>query len=185
MSSNTQTNKATQNRNPPAFQEYAAAMMATVQYRLLSLAERGLLYTLRLECWVNARVPHDPKELAKYLGVNEMELCAAMPRVMFFFGKEEESIYCPELENYREYLSQVRAKQSTGGKKGAVKANEQRQKLEEAAAVNSSRVPQGLTTGSLDKSSPNKLSSNSVINKEVSNEHEEWIKDFDSTKPRS
>ena len=46
-----------QNREPPAFQEYAAAMMAKTDYRLMSLAGRGLLYTMRLECWVNLTCP--------------------------------------------------------------------------------------------------------------------------------
>ena len=48
-----------QNRTPPAYQEYAASVIANGDYRVLSLAERGLLYTLKLECWVNHRVPKD------------------------------------------------------------------------------------------------------------------------------
>jgi len=172
-----QTAKATQNRKPPAFQEYAATMMASYQYRLLTLAERGLLYTLRLECWVNRRVPQDPKDLAKYLGVSETELRAALPRLMCFFAIEKEFLYCPELEDYREYLLQVRAKQSTGGKKGAAKAQEQREKLEMLATSNSSGVPKGLTTGSLGKVS--QVKSNSGRKEEGLDPHKEWIEEYD------
>jgi uncharacterized protein YdaU (DUF1376 family) len=172
-------NNTQQNRKPPAYQEYAASMMATTEYRVLTLSERGLLYTLRLECWVNGRVPEDPSELAKLLGVNEAELRAALPRVMFFFVNHEKFIYSPELENYREFLSQVREKQSRGGKKGAAKANAQRRKLEEQVRENAPQVPQGLTTGFLDKTRKVKSNSNSVINEEVPEIHKEWIDALD------
>ena len=38
----------TPNRTAPAYQEYAASVMAKTQYRVLSLTERGLLYTLSM-----------------------------------------------------------------------------------------------------------------------------------------
>jgi len=38
------------NRTAPAYQEYAASMMARFEYRTLTLAHRGLLYSMRLEC---------------------------------------------------------------------------------------------------------------------------------------
>ena len=53
-----------QHRDPPAYQEYAASMMARTEYRVLSLEGRGLLYTLRNECWVNGQLPADPATLA-------------------------------------------------------------------------------------------------------------------------
>ena len=174
-----------QNRKPPAYQEYAASVIASAGYRMLTLTERGLLYTLKLECWENQQVPRDPSALSKYLGINAEELRAALPQIMFYFQIKGSSIVCPEVEDYRKHLAETRAKQASGGKKGAAIANERRAQMAKDAAVNTIGVSQGSTTGSLDKSSPDKLSSNSVINKEVSNEHEEWIKDFDSTKPRS
>ena len=54
-----------QNRPPPAFQEYASDTLANIEFRLLSLPERGLRATMRLECWVNVYVPANPQELAK------------------------------------------------------------------------------------------------------------------------
>lgn len=57
-----------QHRDPPAYQEYAASMMARTEYRVLSLEGRGLLYTLRNECWVNGQLPADPATLARVLG---------------------------------------------------------------------------------------------------------------------
>ena len=46
-----------QNRNAPAYQEYASDMLASVDYRMLTLAQRGLLWSLRLELWVNKKLP--------------------------------------------------------------------------------------------------------------------------------
>ena len=37
-----------QNRDAPAYQEYAANLLARREFRAMSLPERGLLYTLRL-----------------------------------------------------------------------------------------------------------------------------------------
>ncbi|MDD2775937.1 MAG: hypothetical protein PHU06_08275 [Gallionella sp.] len=37
----------TQNREPPAYQEYAATMLANKNFRLMSLEERGLFFTMR------------------------------------------------------------------------------------------------------------------------------------------
>ena len=173
-----------QNRKPPAYQEYAASVIASAGYRMLTLTERGLLYTLKLDCWENQQVPRDPSDLSKYLGINEEVLREALPKVMFYFQIKGNSIVCPEVENYRKHLAEIREKQANGGRKGAAIANERRAQMARDAAVNTSKASQGSTTGSLDKSSPDKLSSNPVINKGVSNEHEEWIKDFDSTKPR-
>ena len=108
-----------QNRPAPAYQEYAAAMMASTPYRLLGLAERGLLYTMRLECWVNHGLPENPAALAKILGFDAAEVAAALPAVMPFFRKENGFITCPELDDYRRHLEATRLKQSEGGKQSA------------------------------------------------------------------
>ncbi len=114
-----------QNRKPPAFQEYAASFIANRNFRLMSLEERGLLMTMRFECWENLAVPSNRAELAKYLGLDE----AGMPltdRVLSFFIDYEATLICPELENYRQHLKGIREKQSNGGKRGAEKTNKAR-----------------------------------------------------------
>jgi len=108
-----------QNRPAPAYQEYAAAMMASTPYRLLGLAERGLLYSMRLECWVNHGVPENQVALAKILGFDVAEVAAALPAVMPFFRKENGFITCPELDDYRRHIEATRLKQSEGGKQSA------------------------------------------------------------------
>ena len=70
-----------QNRQPPAYQEYASSIMARVEYRVMRLDHRGLLYTMRLECWVNHTLPENPEMLSKILGFDAAEIASALPSV--------------------------------------------------------------------------------------------------------
>ena len=101
----------TQNREPPAFQEYAAAMLSRREYRALTLSERGLLYSLRLECWVNRTAPADPAILAKVMGYPENEIRASLPAAMEFFAVSGGEIFSPELDDYRAYRARIRQDQ--------------------------------------------------------------------------
>ena len=107
-----------QKRNPPAFQEYAASMMARIDYRTMTLAERGLLYTMRLECWVNDQLPAKPEMLAKVLGLTPDEVQKAIPAVMPFFTNVDGFLVSPELDNYKIHLQDRLNRLSAGGKKG-------------------------------------------------------------------
>lgn len=89
-----------QNREPPAFQEYAAQLMARTEYRVLSLAAHGLLYSLRLECWVNKSMPSNPTVLARVLGVEKHEVDDALPQIMPFLASKDGQLSCPELDDY-------------------------------------------------------------------------------------
>lgn len=108
-----------QNRPPPAFMEYAAAMMARVEYRVLNLAERGLLYSMRLECWVNHGLPANAATLSKILGFPADEVSASLPSMKPFFAERDGFFVSPELEDYRTHITALRAKQSEGGKQSA------------------------------------------------------------------
>ena len=109
-----------QNRKAPAYQEYAASMLANKEFRLMSLQERGLLYSLRLECWENKQVPSSQKDLAKYLGIEQQELQSAMTdRVKAMFFIQRDSLSCPELDDYRQHIESVRLGKSRGGKNSA------------------------------------------------------------------
>ncbi len=110
-----------QNRDAPAFMEYAAAMMAKREYRQLSLAERGLLYTLRLECWVNRSMPSDAGRLARMLGCDKAEIEMLMPAMRPFFEILGDDLRCPELEDYRKYRDARRDAMAEGGRKSAEK----------------------------------------------------------------
>lgn len=106
----------TQNREPPAFQEYAADMLARREYRAMTLAERGLLYSLRLECWVNRTAPADPAILAKVLGYSADEVRAALPAVLAFFTVSGDEVFSSELDDYRAYRARIRNDQVRSAK---------------------------------------------------------------------
>lgn len=112
-----------QNRDAPAYQEYAAALLVKLPFRTMSLQDRGLLYTMRLECWVNMRLPHNHNDLAKVLGLPVTEVTGSLAAVMPFFEVVNGFIISPELENYRAYLADKKIKQSQGGKRGSTITN--------------------------------------------------------------
>src|SRR4051794_7969464 len=102
-----------QRRRPPAYQEYGSDLLALEDVRLMSLAERGLLATLRWHLWVNDTAPSDPRQLARVLGVEERGLVEALtPRVLKFFapcGDRSERLHSPELRAYMEKVLKRRA----------------------------------------------------------------------------
>lgn len=118
-----------QNREPPAYQEYASSLLANYQYRQMTIAEVGLFHKMRLECWANKKVPSNSGELAKYLGFGADEVRAALTeRVKSFFVEDSGCFTCTELINYRKALDERKAAQSAGGKNGAAKTNENRKR---------------------------------------------------------
>ena len=106
-------------RSPPAFQEYATDTLADKNFRMLSLAERGLRTTMRLECWANETIPCSPKELALLLNLNVADVQRNLTNgVLIFFEEHDGNLSCPELEGQRERLIEQRSAQVRGGKKG-------------------------------------------------------------------
>lgn len=164
-----------QNRDAPAFQEYAASMMARTDYRVMSLAERGLLYTLRLECWVNKRVPADHYLLARVLGFAPEEVAAALPGVMPFIASDGKEISCPELDDYRDHITAIREKQSQGGKQTAAKHSERRKQADAPAGDLAGDLQ--ATCSSLVKSSSVKPNSIQVLT--VGQVEDSWVTDYD------
>ena len=108
---------------PPAFQEYAAAALSTESVQLMSLQERGLLFTMRLYCWVNQSIPRDPGLMARALGLHVDEVRDQLTdRVMTFFEPAEDDqqrLICPALVRQMVRLMDRREKQAEGGRHGA------------------------------------------------------------------
>ena len=116
-----------QGRNPPAYQEYAATMLAQMPFRVASLEARGLLFTLRLELWVNERLPADPEILARMLGLRPPhDVARLLPEIMPFLKAVDGSLTCPELDAYRAALAERRERQSRGGKRSSELRNGKR-----------------------------------------------------------
>lgn len=158
-----------QNREPPSYQEYAASIMARTEYRLMSLPARGLLYSMRLECWVNGALPSAPAQLARVLGYQASEVEMVLPDVMPFFVSVNGSIRSPELDDYRVYLKVRRERQSQGGRVGAAKTNGARATTPsgKARVSRESLVQQSPTQNSQAKSNPGE------------GQHSEWVSDYE------
>ena len=85
----------------PAFMFYASDIMADKRYRLMELHERGLLITLKCECWVNGSAPADPDELAKWLGFAQEKIKSALTqRVLEFFKIGDGELIDPAIDRY-------------------------------------------------------------------------------------
>jgi hypothetical protein len=162
-----------QNREAPAFQEYAASLMARTEYRVMSLEGRGLLMSLRLECWVNGTLPSDPLRLAKVLGFTPEQVERALPEVAGFFFVDAGSLRCPELDDYRAHINERSQKQSIGGKNGAAKTNAGRNS---PATTGPTATPQ-LACDSLVKQSPAQSSTGKSLDGNGVNG--EWLSDYE------
>ncbi len=160
----------TQNRKPPAFQEYAATILSSKAFRVMSLSQRGLLFTMRLECWVNQSIPSLSNELAKYLGFCHSEVSDALSAdVISYFNDSGNSYVCPELEDYRQHLNEQKEKQRAGGKKGAATTNKKWKEIE-------SGNPQ-VTCDSLVQFNSAQLSSEHTLEREYIND--EFVRDYE------
>lgn len=116
------TLKNTQNRPPPAYQEYAADLLSSRHFKRMSLEERGLYLTMKLECWVNGSCTANLSDLALDLNLDIQQLTNCLTElVKSFFMVFPDKFVMKELEDYRLYLATRRAQQSEGGKRGAEK----------------------------------------------------------------
>lgn len=161
-----------QGRDPPAFQEYAAHLMALTEYRVLDMACRGMLMSMRLECWVNRTVPSAPRVLSKVLGCDVGLAQRALVELAPFFAVDGDKLHCPELDKYRAHLEEESRKKSVGGKAGAAKTNA----LRNAAAGNPTATPQ-VSRGSLVKQSPVQLSKDKSLEGKAT--EDPWLSDYE------
>jgi hypothetical protein len=174
-----------QNRKPPAYQEYAATILSDRNFRLMTLAERGLFYSMRLECWQNSEVPAIENDLAKYLGYELSDIQKSLtPRVKAFFKLNGILFNCPELEDYRQHLEQRKTKQSEGGKRGAASTNgksknplKQASTREPTMLSGNPQVPRQGESEFLVKLSSEKQSQNQSLNN--GNIQDEWVNEYD------
>lgn len=165
-------------RSPPAFQEFASDMLANINFRSMSLAERGMLYTIRLELWVNGSLPDNTERLARVLGLTSSEVAATLPALRPFIETRDGKIVSPELESYREHLAERRRRQSEGGKKAADVTNTKR-KDRKPASGDSAGTPSSTPSST---SSGNPSSSGRVLSREEKSRAEPACRDMDSTR---
>jgi hypothetical protein len=167
--------KAPENlRKPPAYLEYAADVLSSLQWRMMSFAERGLWDTMRKECWVNGKVPADPVQLSLLLNKPLEEVSQALgAKVLSSFESEGEYLVSPELEAYRRSLKDKRDRMAAGGRIGGLKTQK---RVHEARAS-----LQSTSEATLKPLSGDKLKRGDVSRKQMSSggeflaEHQKWI----------
>lgn len=174
-------------RKPPAFQCYPATLISDQSYRLQTIQERGLHFSMYLECWINIRLPSNPTLLAKMLGFSEGEIKQALtPNVLAFFKKDGGYYISPELEDYRETLRIRNEAKAIGGKKGAEIKRSKNLPKEKWLEGQPTGDPISIAEGPLDKTSQDQNNSKQISNKAVLNaDHISWVKDYDNAEDAS
>ena len=165
-------------KDVPYFPLYAANLMSSRSFRLMSLKERGLLITILIECWVNGGVPSDFADMAKILGLTLDEVKMAYTNLQSTFLQEQEGqIISQELEGYRKGYLATREKQRLGGIKGAKQKKDKDKGRTEALGGGQ---PKGQPKASLIQVNSNSINSNQLLNKEFeSQEIQSWVDAYD------
>lgn len=172
--------KKPRKKQPPAYQMYAADILATKEYRMMNLEERGLFLSLHLDIWVNDEVPFDNHDLALYLGFPVEDIVRARSRYLDqFFTQCGEYFCCPEHDAYKAMLDERREKQSQGGKKG--------QRIKKAKAKGLPETPPkgSRVEASSDELNKEEVSREALSRTETSFQHvsegiEQWLEDYDN-----
>ena len=167
----------TRDKTAPWYYTYAATRMAELNYRMMSLEERGLYFTLMNECWVNTFLPSDCESLASVLGkpVDHVRR-AYTDSVAAYFTEEAGSLYSQELEGYRAKFVARREAQVAGGKVGAERAKKKRG-TNQSDGGEPSGQPRGTSIPLKSKS----LKSTSVFNEgdTESTSSDQWLEDYE------
>ncbi len=173
-----------QSRRPPAFQCYASDYIAQEEYALASLDERGLLFTLLNQCWVNDSVPADMAKLSKLLGISASELQSAYGNLIKknLSGDPEASdrLSVPELLRQMSDMRARSAKWSESGRKGG-KATQDRIGNQRLLSSHDSSLAKGSEKSRDELSGDEKKRSDSE--KGNHKDDDEWLKDFDDGEP--
>jgi hypothetical protein len=95
-------------------------MLADENFKLATLAERGLIWTICVQCWVSDSAPADHGELAQVLGLGRPDLEAAFTaRVLGFFVELNGRLFREELREQKAQMMARREEQARGGRRGA------------------------------------------------------------------
>jgi len=170
-------------RRPPAFQEYATDTLADRSFRMLSLAERGLRTTMRMECWANETIPCSPKELALFLNLNPADVQINLTSgVLSYFDENDGNLSCPELEGQRERLMAQRAAQSTGGKKGGQTTQKKYKDFQVVNEANLEADPKAkIKVLSRDEENREEESREELsVRKSLMEPHFDWVANYDA-----
>lgn len=166
-------------RPPPAFQEYASDMLAKDDFVEMSLAERGLLHTMRLRFWTNRSVPSDVNTLANVVQAPPDEVKRLLgPRVMSFFSPHpdrEGRLISPELENQWQDYMESRQQKAEAGKQGGLKTASKRRNSAAAESQHAEVRRDEERGGEVSREASRETPSSGL-----SEEQRRWVAEYDS-----
>jgi len=166
----------------PYFPLYAANILASKPFKMMTIEERGLWITIQMECWVNGSVPSDLKDLAMYLRFTPDELqCWFTQNQFSFLQKIGNELKSPELEEYRQGYLAAREKQRIGGIQGAEKRRQKQAKEVLVKQGQPQGAPEGQPIGSLDYVNSDSFKSNQLVRSETMDaENKAWVDEYEN-----
>ncbi len=172
-------------KDVPYFPLYAANILSSRAFKLMTLEQRGLWITIQMDCWVNGSVPSDIASLSKYLGIPLEELERCLTQIQFaFLERNGAELISPELEGYRSKYLESRIKQSEGGKKGAANKKAKNEALEQEKLLGRPEGQlEGQPKGSLIQFNSDSINSDSInstllVGKGLLS-NKEWVNDYE------
>ncbi len=162
----------------PWFRMFAANYLADRNFRTISLEERGLIFSMLLECWASIDIPKGPNELSQILGVPVDQVKRALTsKALSFFEEHGGSYHSRFLDDQRNKFLKERKAQKEGGHKGAAIKKMKKSGIE--------AIPLGQAEGSLHQLLSSQVNSFSVYQEEGLTDnklehHKEWLNDYDN-----
>src|SRR4051812_202294 len=99
----------------PAFQDYAADMLADSRFAMMSAAAVGVFYRLKLQAWLDGSVPADVKAVARLVREDAAVVSAIWPEVLPMFEELDGRLIYPPHEEQRAKHAAWRDKSRQGG----------------------------------------------------------------------
>ena len=172
----------------PWFRLFSSHYLADRDYRLSSLDERGLIFSMLLECWSSCDVPKDCLELSQVIGVPKDQVDRALtPKVTSFFKTRDGFYYSEYLEQQRSVFLLTRTEQRAGGLKGVA--------IRKIKKSEKEGLPLGQPEGSLYQITSSPFPSSQVKSISVNHgngsskskleDHKEWLRDYEEAKHSS
>jgi hypothetical protein len=116
----------------PAYMEYPADILNNETFIQLNMAQRGLLWTLRMYCWKNGDIPASYEGISKLVGISKAEAAKLFDESLDTFfestfldtddgPRHTGRMFNKALEEYRTLKIAEREQRSKNGKKAAEK----------------------------------------------------------------
>ena len=183
---NQQAVRQPEKRPLPYFQCFASDWMASEDYALMSIAERGALFSMLNAAWVNGSVPASSVNLARIIQLEEHAVSNALTeRVLKWFTgsvADPARLICKELERQRAESIAHRQKLAEGGRKGG-NATQAKYRGQAANSSEASSLASSLAKAPemrCDEMKRDEVKRNASLEKaQLTDEQRAWVDEYD------